>query len=200
MMAIALFTAGEILAQTVYRWVDDEGEVNYSHGVPPEHAERGYEILGPDGTVRKTVAPALSPEERAERREQQKREAERARAQRSQETRDQMLLATYNSEKEVLERMEMRMASINSQRTSIKTAIRLVESRFESLVNRAAQYTRDGQMVPDSLNESIDKARAELRRLRSDLEALDEREQNARETSLAELERYRELTDSSGDS
>lgn len=194
--AIALFIAGEAMTQTVYRWVDDEGEVHYGHGVPPEHADKGYDVLGRDGSVRRTVEPALSPEEIAELRAQRRQEAEQEKARRSQEAHDRMLLATYSSEQDLIDSLEAEIASLNSQRTSINTAIHSLENRFESLVARAAEYSRDDRPVPASLEESIDETRNEIRRLRADLEALDEREQLARERSRAELERYRALTGS----
>lgn len=191
---IALLVFGEVLAQTVYRWVDDHGEVHYGHAVPPEFTHRGYERLGRDGVVRERVEPALAPEQLAERRAQQQREAELAAQQRNQESSDRLLLATYRSENDLRASLEMQLTALNSQRASIRMALNLVEGRFESLVSRAAEHTRNSQAVPAALESSIDEARAELRRLRTDLTALDGREQDLRDQFASDLNRYRELT------
>ncbi len=187
-------------AQSVYRWVDDEGETHYGQSVPPEFKDYGYVRLGPDGTVRERVEPALSPEEIKERRRQRREQARREAEERSQEARDRMLLATYDSEEDLRESLEMQLAGIQSQRVSTRLALGLIESRFERFVGRAASLNRDGKSVPQSLEDDIDETRAELRELRGDLDRLDEREQAARDRFSASLERYRELTSARTDS
>lgn len=200
-LIVTLFTliaGSDVLAQTVYRWVDDQGEVHYGHAVPPEHAARGYERLGPDGVVRERVEPAMTPEQIAERREYMRRERERASAARDQESRDRLLLATYRSNEDLMASLERRLLSINSQRASIRTAIRLVDHRFENLVSRAAEHTRYADEVPDTLESSVAETRTELIRLRRDLAELDHREERTREEFRADLDRFRELTGGDG--
>lgn len=181
-------------AQSVYRWVDDEGETHYGQSVPPEFKDYGYVRLGPDGTVRERVEPALSPEEIAERRRERREQARIEAEERSQEARDRMLLATYSSESDLRDALEMQLAGIQSQRVSTRLALGLIENRFEKLVGRAASINRDGKSVPKSLQDNIEQTRSELRGLRADLDRLDEREQAARDRFSASLERYRELT------
>lgn len=194
-----LLASASVLAQAYYRWVDDEGEVHYGQSVPPEFKDYGYVRLGPDGTVRERVEPALSPEEIAERRRQRAEEAEREAERRSQASRDRLLTATFSSEQHLIDGMEMQLAGIESQRTSTRTALGLMDRRFESLVARAAPYSRKGTAVPADLSEAVDETRAELRRLRGELERLELREAETREQFMADLERYRELTGSEND-
>lgn len=181
-------------AQSVYRWVDDDGETHYGQTVPPEFKDYGYVRLGPDGTVRERVEPALSPEEIAERRRERAEQSRREAAERSREAQDRMLLATYSSEEDLREALNMQLAGIQSQRVSTHMALSLIENRFENLVGRAARLNRDGQAVPDGLQNDIDETRTELRSLRSDLVRLDQREAEARERFSTRLERYRELS------
>ncbi len=190
---VLLALAVGALAQTVYRWVDDNGEVHYGHSIPPEQSRRGYEILGRDGIVRQRVEPALTPEQLAERREQRILQEEEAARQRTRESRDRMLLTTHTSEQSILSSMEMELVTINSQRSSIRVALDQVEHRFERLLERAAGYDDEGRAVPDSLQDSIEQVRAELRRLRADQAALDDREETIRERYQNDLQRFREL-------
>lgn len=186
--------ASTVHAQSVYRWVDDEGETHYGQTVPPEFKDYGYVRLGPDGMVRERVEPALSQEEIAERRRQRAQQARQEAAERSQEARDRMLLATYSSEEELRKTLDMQLAGLESQRASTRMALNLVENRFETLVGRAARLNREGRPVPDRLQTDIEETRAELRNLRGDLERLAERKQEAHDRFSANLERYRELT------
>lgn len=180
-------------AQTVYRWIDEDGEVHYGHSVPPEHTRRGYEVLGRDGIVRERVEPAPTADEVAERRAQRQRAQELAEQQRSREARDRMLLISHGSEQSILSSMEMELVALNSQRASIRVALDQVEHRFERLLSEAAEHSDEGQPVPARLQESLDDVRAELRRLRSDQAALDEREDTIRARYQEDIERFREL-------
>lgn len=189
-----LLAAPAAEAQSVYRWVDDEGNTHYGQTVPPRYKDYGYVRLGPDGTIRDRVEPALSPEEIAERRRQRAEQAKRESEERSQESRDRMLLATYDSTEELQQSLQLQLAGIESQRSSTRKALDLVEKRFESLVGRAADLNREGQAVPDNLKTRIEETREELRGLRADLKRLDEREAEAREAYSSDLERFRELT------
>ena len=196
-LLIALMSASA-LSQTLFRWTDDEGEVHYGHSVPSEYVSRGYERIGPDGRVRERVERELTDEERDARDARRALEAEEEAERRSQETRDRLLLAAYNSAEDITQSLDMQLMGINSQRSGIESSLEQQSDHFESLVRRAASRSRDGESVPDSLNRSIEQARAEVRRLRQALRDLDEREQSLRERYANQLERYLELTGEDG--
>ncbi|AKS40553.1 DUF4124 domain-containing protein [Wenzhouxiangella marina] len=181
-------------AQTVYRWVDDEGEVHYGHAVPPEYKDRGYDRLGPNGMVVERVERALTPEEQAARDRERERQAREEIEQRNQETRDRLLLAAYRSAEDIVTTRDMTLRSLASQRETLQTSLDRTSQRFENLVSRAAQLTREGQSVPRQLSENIAQAQAEVRDLREAMAQLDEREQEQRERFDADLARFLQLT------
>ncbi len=190
--------AASVQAQVVYRWTDEHGERHYGHSVPPEHAHRGYELIGPDGSIRGRVERALTEQERAERDAARRREAELAAEQRQQETQDRLLLAAYASEEDIINGMERQLDALNQQRVSLRDSLRRSSNRFEDLVGRAASLSQEGQTVPDRMNENIRTARDDVQQLRRALADLDEREQVIRDRSAAELARFRELTGGNG--
>ncbi len=190
--------AASAQAQVVYRWTDEHGEVHYGHAVPPEHAHRGYDRIGPDGVVRERIERALTAEERAERNAARRREAELAAEQRSQESRDRLLLAAYGSEEDIVQGMTLQLNALDQQRASVRDSLRRASARFEDLVANAARLTHDGQTVPERMNQNIGTARDEVQQLRRALEDMDEREQVIRERANAELTRFRELTGGNG--
>ena len=181
-------------AQSVYRWIDENGEVHYGHSVPPEHAHRGYDLIGPDGMVRQRVERALTEEERAEREAERRRQAILEAEQRSQDSRDRQLLAAYGSEEDIVQAMEMQITAINHQRSSIRDSLRRASGRFESLVTRASRLTHEGQPVPVALERDIDDVRGEIQTLRRGLQDLDQREEAVRRRAELERTRFRELT------
>lgn len=191
---LILLLAGNLaMAQNVYRWTDERGEVHYGHSVPPEHAHRGYDRLGRDGSVRQSVAPSLTPEERAERSARMAQEAETEAERRDQENRDRMLLSAYRSVDDIMETMAMQLASVEADRRRINNALSSAMRRFENQIARAAQHSREGQDVPEQLTQSIHETRSETRQLRRQLDRLDQREDTIRGQYEAEAERFREL-------
>src|SRR5690625_2076604 len=113
-----ILLASTAQAQSVYRWVDDNGEIHYGDSVPTEYKDYGYVRLGPDGTVRERVEPALSPEEIIERRKRRAAQAREEAEQRRRATQDRMLLATYRSEEELRLERDSRLAGIRNEQSA----------------------------------------------------------------------------------
>ncbi|MGY6631609.1 MAG: DUF4124 domain-containing protein [Wenzhouxiangella sp.] len=180
-------------AQVVYRWTDEHGNVHYGHAVPPEHAHRGFDRLGRDGRVRERVERALTPEEIAERDARLAREAELAAEQARQDRLDQQLLSAYASEADIESSLNQQIATLDRRRATLQAALEEQTRRFENLVSRAAALNRDGQPVPAQLNQSIEEARNESRRLRGLLAELDEQELAIRARFAADLARFQAI-------
>ena len=71
-MAVAVVLAGVLAvpdasAQKLYRWVDEDGKVQYSQSLPPEAVDRARrELSARSGMTTGEVDRALSDDERAE--------------------------------------------------------------------------------------------------------------------------------------
>jgi len=197
LLCLIIFLPSLLSAQDVYRWVDENGEVHHGNMVPPEYRNFGWERIGPNGTVIERIERALTTEERAALRQEQRRQAELDAERQRQETRDRMLLNSYRSEQDLLDEMERQVDSLDTQRGTIEASLELASERFESMVRRAAQIVRDGGNVPADLNQNIEQARAEIASLRANLAGMAQQELEIRERFMAELERYRQLSDES---
>jgi len=197
LLCLIIFLPSLLNAQDVYRWVDENGEVHHGNMVPPEYRNFGWERIGPNGTVIERIERALTTEERAALRQEQRRQAELDAERQRQETRDRMLLNSYRSEQDLLDEMERQVDSLDTQRGTIEASLELASERFESMVRRAAQIVRDGGNVPADLNQNIEQARAEIASLRANLAGMAQQELEIRERFMAELERYRQLSDES---
>lgn len=180
-------------AQTVYRWTDANGLIHYGHAVPPEHRARGYDRLGPDGTVVERIEPEIAPEERARRIAQRALQAELEAEQQDQAARDRLLLAAYRNEQDLQNNLNWRLENFDNQRTALETSLEHSRGRFESLVAQAASMKRRDQPVSDSLEESINATRAEIRRLQKAIDDLEERRTETSASFHDDLERLRTL-------
>ena len=48
---LAVILASAVQAAEVYRWVDENGEVHYSETLPPDHQDKGHDVLNERGIV-----------------------------------------------------------------------------------------------------------------------------------------------------
>lgn len=183
-----------VMAQSVFRWTDEEGQVHYGHAVPAEHRHRGYERLGPDGRVLERVDRALTEQERAAeaRRSAEQAELEELRA--GQALIDRRLLASYRSVADIETSRQSRLASLQTQQDTLERSFQLSRERFEEMVGRAGAQNRADQPISPALEEAISDAQAELRRLREAINEVERRKEAVDAGFDAEVERFRELT------
>lgn len=134
--------------RSYYRYVDENGVRVINHQIPPEYAQKGYEIVTLHGEVIRVVEPAPT-EEEAE-------EAERLR-------KHKMKLEEWDAE---LRRRYSTVADIEAAKKrkldQVETSIKILESNIYSLkvqiANQhaaAAENERQGKEVPKSLLKTL---------------------------------------------
>lgn len=180
-------------AQTVYKWVDEDGEVHYSHSLPPERSDDAHEQLASDGRITARVERAPSREERERLAEQLAREADEEERARIRASQDRLLLAAYPSEEDLVRNMEAELDQIDSERLSVETSLESARGYFSELVTRAAELERRAEEVPQELAGRIQSARRTIQRLAEQLSRVNERRARKEEAYQADLERYRAL-------
>ncbi|MEE4639749.1 MAG: DUF4124 domain-containing protein [Wenzhouxiangella sp.] len=183
------------LAQSVFRWTDEDGHVHYGHAVPAEHRHRGYERLAPDGRVLERVSRAMTDEERAAENERQAELAELEALRASQALIDRRLLASYRSISDIEATRQSRIESLQAQRDALQRSLELSSARFEDMVARASQRNRADEPLSPALEDAISDAQDEIRRLRTAIDEIDRRQLAVEAGFDAEIERFRELTE-----
>lgn len=129
--AVAFWPAA-VEAQTTYRCTAKDGKKYYGQSVPPQCAGAIVEELGPSGTVVKRIDPQANADARAKKEADEAERKKQEALAREQGRRDQALLATYGSEKDV-EDMRSRALEDN-QRLSGQ-----IEAKLGTLRERAAK-------------------------------------------------------------
>jgi hypothetical protein len=185
-----------VSAENVYRWVDDNGKVHFGRTLPPEFANRPYQILNSQGLVIERVDDplALQQEENAAAAGADSDEPEPLFSEDEVRLRsDNLLLLRYHTEEDLLDAMENEVAQLNYD-------IRLIEqsraSAMEALhgqVRNAADRQRAGMPGDQELERNINTLRLRLRKSEQSLAAIRLREQQIRERFQRDIERYRFL-------
>jgi hypothetical protein len=130
-------------AQTIRRWVDDNGVVHYSEVVPPEFADRDRDVLNSQGIAVDFEEGLITPEERAELdRVAAEEEARRLEARRI-ATRDKMLLDTYLSVGDIEDLRDRRLELMESQ-------IKVTEQYLGNLRKRLGDLQREAERYAES--------------------------------------------------
>jgi hypothetical protein len=181
-------------AQT-YRWVDDKGVVHYGDSVPAEFAGREHSVLNGQGVEIKHVDAPKTPAQLAADAHEQDLEKQRAQ-------RDQTLLTTYVSAKDIESLRDERLAQIDGQMQAIATYIESLLGRMGALQERASHfkpYSSDpnAQRMPDDLAEELVRTSNEVRNQHKALDAKRQEQGDLRVQFESDLQRYRELTSKS---
>ena len=193
---ILLLLAASAPGQSVYKWVDEDGEVHYSQTLPPEQAGEAHDRLTRDGLVAERVDRVKTTDELAELKAEQARQQEQAEQQRIQAQQDRLFLAAFPTEQDVRQAIQSRREAVIAERDSVKSLIEQSRSRFASRVERAAALERRGESVPESIVERIAADRTAIRELNERLDQINARLAALEQELAAELRRHRRLTDS----
>ncbi len=151
-----------------YRYVNTDGVKVISHIIPPEYAQKGYEVITHTGKVLEVVPPAPDPEELKQ------LEIERAK-ERELMAEYQVLARRYSSVEEIYAARDRRLAHLDASIAILRSNIGNINGQIESLMKKAAEAERAGRDVPQHILQSLANARTELRTTEEMLQArLDE--------------------------
>ena len=159
----ALLTAHPLAAQAdTYRCIAKDGKRYYGSIIPAECQGRPVELLNAQGLVVKRIDPEGAEKERLAKEATEARKREEESAARETARRNQALLATYTSEKDIDDARARALAE------NIK-ATQQVASRIEELRKQQAGYQKDADQYkgkgepPAGLQHDLKTAEADIR-------------------------------------
>ena len=159
----ALLFAAPLAAQTAtYRCTAKDGKKYYSSTIPRQCIGRPVEQLNAQGLVVRRIDPEGEEKARREKAAALERKREAEANQREERRRNQALLATYTSEKDI---DDARARALSDNRK----AVREVETRIEVARKRRAGYDKelefykDNAKPPAKLAEDIQNAEVEIK-------------------------------------
>ena len=201
---ILLLVSATVSAQSLFRWVDEDGTVRYGDVLPSNRVGKEYQVLTPDGRVIKNQQAAKSPEQlRRERAEKRRKEREariqaeiNARQAAIQEHHDNVLLMTYTSEEEIRIAKDERLDVINSVIDLLRKNVKTEKAKLQREEKIAKElYLDKGQEVPGGLAQKIEYFSEKVLSKQQHLSLkLEEREKIKRQYQK-DLLRYRELVE-----
>ncbi len=194
---IALLTAFAITsfaasAGQIYRFNDESGVTTMSKILPPHAAQNGYDILD-DKSFRliEQVAPALTPEQIIEEEKRLAAEKEAGRLakisekkrkeqQRQETIYNNNLLASYQSEEDLLRAKATQITYLFSQLSKTEDFVAKNNEKLHQLQQQAAETEISGKSISvnfkkrlDAVEQELENNHAEIKRIKSEIQARD---------------------------
>jgi chromosome segregation ATPase len=193
LLSLSLITLEPAMAAT-YRWIDQNGKVQYGDVMPPSQAGQGHAELDKQGRViKETKRSRLTAEELQRQQEATSRQALELRKQEEQRRRDMALLATYTNENEILLARNRAIELENLNIRGLQTRLDAAAAKLSLANTQLARSRGTGQTAPASYVQMRNEAQAELAQIS---EALRQRNQAIEDIQLrfeADTKRFKEM-------
>jgi hypothetical protein len=202
--------AGNVAAAEVYRWVDENGEVHYSESLPPDHQDKGHDVLNRQGIVTDEnqkltpePPPPAPPEEQKQELPRDTSGLPRPKSLYSeaelQQRMDNFLMLRYESEQEILDAMEVEIKQLNYDRRLLEGSRASLNDAYRGQIRVAGDRQRAGLEVEPATIKEISGLRKSLAKNTESLNGLQQREDDIRAEFDKQLERYRHLVETWSD-
>jgi len=190
--AALLFSAHIAAQQRMYKCVDDKGKVYYTQVPPKECIGRDTQEISRQGRVTKRTEAALTPEQQAAREEERKKQQGQEIAAREEKRKNQALLNTYSSEKDL---EDARGRALKDNEVAIQESEKRIagaEKRKKELEAEKEFYLK--KPMPPKLLDALKNNEVEIRNQRELLEAKKKQVANINAKYDEDKRRYLELT------
>ena len=137
---LAIACVDTVVAQKLYRWVDENGEVHYGDRVPPEEVKLKRDVLNKYGVPVETLSHQLSAEEREAKKRQEALEAAEQQRILEANQRDSVLLSTYLSVDEIEDLRNRRRELLDGQIKVTELYLANLRGKVTKLQKDAARF------------------------------------------------------------
>ena len=187
--ALSLLASSGVQAD-MYRYKDENGQLVISNTIPQKATKRGYEILGNNGRVVETVAPAPTAEEIAAR----EAEKERQRQAERQREEDKKLLQRYSHPNQAVRAMHRKVREMQGIIQLKRGNISVLASQLENEQGRAADMERSGRDVPQSSLDKIERLQSQINDIEREIAGQRENIEAMKSDFEADIKRLEEVT------
>lgn len=154
-----VFAQDEITEDALYRYRNDKGVLVIDFSIPPEYADKGYDILSPAGRLLRRVAPSSGP-----------LTVEQLKARQEQRKLDAFILRSYSSLEDVARAKKRRLQVLEREIDSLKYSLIEFSRRETELKDKAAAYQASGQAAPEAVTEVLEEIAVQKTFTRQQLE------------------------------
>ena len=185
--------AGGVQAAKLYKWVDENGNVQYSDRVPPQEAKQERERLNERGLSVERVQAAKTAEEIAREQELERLRAAQEKLLAEQRERDRVLLNTFRTDEDLILVRDGKLAAIDAQIRLTQSNIKRLTTRLADMQANAAKLERRGESVSTKYRQDIEATRRQIEESYASILKREEQRQILKTDFDQDLARLREL-------
>lgn len=192
-VVLGLCLAAADAAAQVFRYEEQGGGVVWSTSLPPEYADRGYEIYDARGQLVRKVAPQLTEAQLAARSRAEREARAREQAELEAYERDQRLMRLYSSASDVTRALQRRLAAIDGAINTTRGNIERLRVQQRSLEAQASAFERTRQPVSPEILRNLEIIDDQIEERLEEIEARKAEKDRMRQEFQADADRLREL-------
>ncbi|MCF6301081.1 MAG: DUF4124 domain-containing protein [Proteobacteria bacterium] len=158
---------GEAFSAKLYKWIDENGQLQYSDRIPPDQMKNAREVLNEHGIVIDQVKRELTEEEKElvrsefvkEQELEQQRVLELERVEKDRKT----ILKSYVNTDQIIRLKSERLAALKRNIEMAEDNIVIQKKNHEDLLKRAADKERNGEVVSAGFLQQIEKIKGQIK-------------------------------------
>jgi len=191
-IVVALAAAPACAQQRLYKCKDDKGKTYYTQTPPAECLGKEMDELSKQGTVVKKREAALTPEQIAAREAEEKRKKEEEYAAKEEKRKNQALLNTYASEKDIEDGRQRALKQADEGSKEIEKRLGEAQKRAQVLAAEKEFYVK--KPMPKKLQDDIKNNEIDLKGHQDALAAKKKEQGEINAKYDEDKRRYLELT------
>ena len=180
-------------AAQFYRFKDKNGITVVRDYLPPEVAQKGYEIVDERGTVVETVAPRLTMQQLQEERERERQLELEQRKRIDEKKRDALLLRQFSTVDQIIRNQNSQLAGIDINIGIQRGRNNLLKVQLKELQRRAADYERRSQPIPETLATNMARTDDQIQGNLGTIAQYESEKQTVRDQYQKDIVRFKEL-------
>jgi len=171
-------------ATSIYKWMDNDGQIHYSHTVPPEVVRKEHQRLNNQAVVLEHVEDADIPNMLAE--------IELTEEQKNRRIQKRLLLATYDSSADIARERDAAMAWLDKEQQITERYTKLLRDRLRE-ARYMYKHLSDGQgLAYSTMQATIDSLSNSIQQQQQRMHSIDNKRAMVDNKYAMELSRYNE--------
>jgi hypothetical protein len=171
----------------LFKWVDNNGITHYGETIPPEYANRDTKQLSNGRVVDRKDGFDVDKQNSVKKETPEEKAAFEARR------RDEALLNSFTTEKEIDLSRDRSLLQIEARINSYTTLLKSAQTTVDDLNKESENRTAKGWKIPQSLTDDLTEAQARVAKLQKDLDNSVKESDSVKARYAAEKQRFREL-------
>lgn len=150
-------------AKGFFRWTDKDGKVHYGDRLPPEQTQTGGVKFEAGGLSKKSIEGAKTPEQLAAEKRLNHLRTEQQRLLLEQSDRDQALLRSFRSEKEIRLALQGNINTLDTQLKVIRANLQRQQEKIAPLQQRMEAVQKEGKPISKGLADNMNAVQLQIK-------------------------------------